>query len=82
MKVGGAGFQHAPAPLVGPALHASHYASGLRPSLSAFQLLPFRPHSVAYEVPLPAVVEFDANSEAPKQLADVLRAADRREAAC
>jgi hypothetical protein len=35
MKVGGAGFQHAPPPLISPALPASQHASSLRLSLSA-----------------------------------------------
>ena len=45
------------------------------------QLLPFGPRCAAHGEPFPAAVGFHAFGEAPGRLAEMLRAADRREAA-
>ena len=66
-------FQHAPAD-ASACQHATPF--GLR--LSACQLFSL----YAHEGSLPASVGFDARGDATGRLADVLRAADQREAAC
>src|SRR5918995_863808 len=53
------------------ALSAFQHATPFGLRLSAFQLLPFRPHPAAYEQP-PVAIRFYARGEATGQLAEVL----------
>ena len=76
------GVRIPPSPRLGASQHGAFGALsahfGLRPRLSASQLLPFQPQPAAHDEPLAAAVEFCVLDEVTKRLAEVLRSDSRR----